>query len=96
MKTPIECTCNPDAHGRIISINTQLLRRVRKDSLERAQRWEKEGNPDVAVCARWNAWQCLQRLRELKSNFDNRHKKSVYTKYTDYLRHCKGCPEPGK
>ncbi len=33
---PIECKCNPDAHGRIVSIDAALLRRVRKNSLEQA------------------------------------------------------------
>lgn len=63
------CNCNPGiAHQPIVSTDTRLLWRVRKDALERADRWERErgmGDRSV-VCARYGAYQCLLRLRELK------------------------------
>lgn len=62
---PVECRCIPDGH-KVLTSDTSLLRRVRKDSLENANRW-RESDPIAAVCADWTAYCCLVRLRELKS-----------------------------
>lgn len=62
------CNCNPGvSHQPIISTDAKLLRRVRKDALERAERWEREvGWGQAIVCARYGAQQILERLRELR------------------------------
>lgn len=60
------CDCNPVAHDCVMSKDTSLLRRVRKDSLERAKRWRIEGDDKTAICAEYTAHQCLERLRELR------------------------------
>lgn len=68
MKEPKECRCNGLDH-RIASTDAKLIRRVRKDTVERLKRYESEG-ADVRLleCVRWNAWCCLIRLRELRKN----------------------------
>lgn len=67
MKKVIVCNCNPGISHQIVSTDAKLLRRVRKDSLERAARWDKGLGTDLAViCARYTAHLCLMKMRELR------------------------------
>lgn len=64
--TPEPCTCSP--HYPITSTNAKLIRRVRKDSLDRAKQLANDPAETLTVrCILWNAHQCLVRLRELQN-----------------------------
>ena len=70
MKKPPECTCNPAAH-KCASDDLQLLRRVRRQCLASIKNeYPLEPNPEYRAmlikCASWTAWQCFERLKELK------------------------------
>jgi hypothetical protein len=63
----IVCNCNPGiSHQPIEATDTKILRRVRRDCLETADRWEREGGwTQAVICARYSAHLYLVRLREL-------------------------------
>jgi hypothetical protein len=69
MKVTI-CNCNPGvSHQRITDTDAAKIRRLRKHTLEQARWWEKYGDEtdkQYAICARYTAYQCLLRLRELR------------------------------
>lgn len=65
MKAPIECTCS--AHL-VNTTNAQLIRSMRRTSLKNAKEWRDKPDWELdVICAEWNAWKCLLRLRELKA-----------------------------
>lgn len=63
------CNCNPGvSHQPMTSTDAEKIRRVRKDSLATADRWERQGeDARQIICARYTAHLCLVRLRELKA-----------------------------
>jgi hypothetical protein len=66
MKTPTPCTCG----GRHVVSDTdaQRIRRVRRHSLELAERWKDDPESEPArECILWTAHCCLMRLRELRA-----------------------------
>jgi len=67
MKPVTVCNCIPGGHT-IASTDAALIRRVRRDCLENARRWQ--ANPKMApavICTLYTAHCCLLRLRELKA-----------------------------
>ncbi len=81
MKPPQKCPCPVHAteDPSKLSQDPKLNRKVRRDCLERAQRWrslipletdpkEKTYLESIAVCAEWTAWTCLLILREIRKD----------------------------
>jgi hypothetical protein len=70
----IICNCNPGiSHQPITDTDAAKIRRVRRDCLEDAVRWDKcetRGDTLAAICARYTAYQCLVRLRELRNSME--------------------------
>jgi hypothetical protein len=66
------CTCNPALHQPYTSTDIKLLRRVRRDCLGNARRWQSDPKATGAiVCSLYKAHLCLLRLRELRAKTEN-------------------------
>lgn len=67
MKPVTVCNCNPNGHVGT-STDAALIRRIRRDCLENAKRWQADPKKAGAVvCVLYKAHLCLLRLRELKT-----------------------------